>query len=67
MKTKNLLIPLLVLVIITTYYILNYQASVSQLKCEYMEEPLGIAVNHPRLTWNLVSKKNVSQTFFRVM
>jgi len=52
--------------IIAVYCIPDYQASVSQLKCEYMKESPGIDINNPRLTWNLISKKNVTQTYYEI-
>ncbi|MDR0511053.1 MAG: family 78 glycoside hydrolase catalytic domain [Rikenellaceae bacterium] len=41
---------------------------VSGLRCEYLRDPLGIDVPHPRLSWELVSTdKGKKQTAYRIM
>ena len=42
--------------------------SVTNLRCESMQNPLGVDVIHPRLSWELSSnQKNVLQTAYRVL
>jgi alpha-L-rhamnosidase len=43
-------------------------ATVSDLRCEYLENPLGIDTEQPRLSWVLhSSNRNQSQTAFRLL
>lgn len=44
------------------------QVTVSQLRCEYVENPLGIETQKPRLSWQLASsQRNQHQTAFRLL
>ena len=41
---------------------------VGQLRCEYLETPLGVDVAQPRLSWVLLShERGVQQTAFQVL
>src|SRR5258707_10120904 len=49
---------------------LNCYADVSlqNLKCEMLENPLGIGTIHPRLSWQIMSNaRNTNQTGYRVI
>jgi len=47
---------------------LTAQVTVSNLKSEYLVNPIGIDEVHPRLTWQLVSKeKGVSQNAYQIV
>lgn len=40
---------------------------VSKLRCEYRENPIGIDVRHPRLSWQIVSRqRNIQQAAYQV-
>lgn len=44
------------------------QVSVTRLRCEMLNNPLGLDVQQPRFSWNLVSKsRNVAQTAYQVI
>lgn len=46
----------------------NEQVSVKELKCEYLTNPLGIDVSHPRLSWKLESTINgQKQTAYQIL
>ena len=41
---------------------------VEQLRCEYLDQPLGIDTPHPRLSWNLAStERGVKQTAYQIL
>ena len=42
------------------------KAYVSNLRCEYLEAPLGIDTDKPRLTWEIVSSESFTQAFCQV-
>lgn len=42
------------------------KAYVSNLRCEYLEVPLGIDTDKPRLTWEIVSSESFTQAFCQV-
>lgn len=49
-------------------FISNGQISAEHLSCEMVENPLAVNTNHPRLSWQLVSKEsNVSQTAYQIL
>lgn len=44
------------------------QVAVTRLRCEMLNNPLGIDVQQPRFSWNLVSNnRNVTQTAYQVL
>jgi alpha-L-rhamnosidase len=44
------------------------QVSVSALRCEYQDSPIGIGTTTPRLSWVLLSKqRNVEQVAYRIL
>ncbi|MDB6057427.1 MAG: Alpha-rhamnosidase, partial [Verrucomicrobiales bacterium] len=43
-------------------------ASVTRLRCEYLENPIGIDTTQPRLSWNIESKeRGYAQTAYRIL
>ncbi|NOX65877.1 MAG: alfa-L-rhamnosidase, partial [Chlorobi bacterium] len=46
----------------------NDSIAVVDLKCEYLENPLGIDITTPRLSWQLKTEKNnVSQKAYQIL
>ena len=45
---------LLILLIFITSHAFS-QVTINNLRCEHLDNPLGIDVSNPRLTWNLES------------
>ena len=46
----------------------NKKVEVVDLKCEYLENPLGIDIVKPRLSWQLITERNnVSQKAYQIM
>jgi alpha-L-rhamnosidase len=46
----------------------NQEFKVTNLQCEYLENPLGIDVKQPRFSWNISSdKRAVSQSAYRII
>src|SRR5689334_10814893 len=44
------------------------QPSISNLRCEFLTNPLGIDLEAPRLSWEIrSSKRNVQQTAFQIL
>ena len=55
------------LVSLFIYVNLSAQLTVSDLRCEYLQNPIGIDVEVPRLSWKLKSdKKNVMQASYEI-
>ncbi len=63
--TKKVLIAFGLTCMFTQLYA---QVKVTELKCEYRENPLGIETLNPRLSWQLRSQqKNVMQSAYRIL
>jgi hypothetical protein len=46
----------------------NGQITIDKLTCEMVEDPLAVNTNHPRLSWQLVSKEsNVTQSAYQIL
>ena len=68
MTLKRLLPKLLIMAILIHTAGLSFaKTSLSGLKCEYLTNPLGLNVLHPRLTWQIESDEvNVIQTAYEI-
>ncbi len=42
------------------------QPKITNLRCEYLNEPIGLDVTIPRFTWNIESEDSFSQEYFQV-
>lgn len=61
-----------IFLIITSFFFLNgdlhAQLQVTNLRCEYGNNPLGVDISNPHLSWELQSSQtNVLQTAFRIL
>ncbi len=69
MKQTKRLMRLFSLVALFSFFSIcvNAKTQVSNLICEYHTNPIGIDVQHPRLSWQLVSdEQNVMQTAYEI-
>ena len=69
MKQAKLLSQLFTLILILSGFSLftNAKTQVTNLTCEYHTNPIGIDVNLPRLSWQIVSdQQNVKQTAYEI-
>lgn len=57
---------MLVIMLIITGFPGWGQNGVTGLRCEYREQPLGIDVPNPRLSWQLAGAKAITQTGYRI-
>ena len=65
MNMKKIFCILPLLIILTSA---GAQVSVSLLRCEQLEDPMGIDVRSPGLSWQIQSaEKNVQQTAYQVI
>jgi alpha-L-rhamnosidase len=68
---KFLLIPLSIVSLWGCQYNKQHnpgECNVINLQCEYLDNPMGIDVLHPRFSWELISeKKNKSQSAYRIL
>ena len=63
---KKPIIPIGIMIILALFYSVVNQISLTDLRCEYTTDPIGIDVPHPRLTWNIKTKKELSQEYYQV-
>ncbi len=67
-RTHFLLILILSLLNVNVLKGQESAVALSSLRCEYLENPLGIDVVTPRLSWKLISDgKDVSQSSYRIL
>ncbi|MCW3804475.1 alpha-L-rhamnosidase [Plebeiibacterium marinum] len=69
MIKKNLLLRYSVVVVLFALAELSVMAKtrLSELVCEYLQNPIGIANQHPRLSWKIVSdEENVMQKAYEI-
>ena len=45
----------------------EFETNIYDLRCEYLEAPLGIGTNSPRFSWKIKSDKNIAQSAFRIL
>lgn len=67
---KNIKLSLLLMIILLTFHSCstNENVEVVDLQCEYLENPLGIDITAPRLSWQLKTEKNnVSQKAYQIL
>ena len=69
MKKNHLLLGVLIsLISLSTLYGQDSKIKLSSLTCEYLDNPLGIDVIQPRLSWKLVSdEQNKTQSAYRIL
>ena len=66
MKIRIELLPLTVFFIATVSAAPSLQPA--HLTCEYLQDPLGIGIMQPRLSWNFIAKeRNQSQTAYEII
>lgn len=54
--------------ILLTFTVYAQDLNVNELRCEYRNNPLGIEVSSPALSWKITSaKRNVAQTAYRIL
>lgn len=59
----------LLIIVFLILYVFNglAQVAVNSLRCEYLENPIGIDESHPRFTWQLASEEpGISQTAYQM-
>ena len=58
---------IILLMLLTISGLASAKTSVSGLKCEYLYNPLGLNVSHPRFTWQIESQEeNFIQTAYEI-
>jgi alpha-L-rhamnosidase len=69
MKKNYLLLGLLIsLMSVSPSYGQESKTQITSLTCEYLDNPLGIDVIQPRLSWKLVSdEQNKTQSAYRIL
>ena len=63
------LLSFLIFTIVLSFLVcdkISAQAQVSNLRCEYLSNPVGLDTPSPRFTWNLDSKKEVMQKAYQI-
>lgn len=46
----------------------NKEITISNLRCEYLENPLGIDMQNPRFSWNIITeKRGILQSAYRIL
>lgn len=64
---KKLFINILIL-LLPAFQLVHAQVSITNLRCEMLQNPLGIDVQQPRLSWQLESKqRNVVQQSYQII
>ena len=65
---KTTLSSISILFLLCSFAMASYgKVKLTKLVCEYHENPIGIDVVHPRLSWQLIAEdKNVSQTAYEI-
>ncbi|NOY38554.1 MAG: family 78 glycoside hydrolase catalytic domain [Chlorobi bacterium] len=67
MSHKTFLTAFLLLILVSPFTLAASSLKVTALRCEYKQNPLGIDIRAPRLSWQMQSvKKNVTQTAWEV-
>jgi alpha-L-rhamnosidase len=65
---KKVWLIIILLSIAATGGIAQNAVSVINLRCEYLNNPLGIDIRHPRLSWELISEaKNKKQKAYQIL
>jgi alpha-L-rhamnosidase len=59
---------LLLILFCSAYSETKSEISITNLRCEYLENPIGIDVLHPRLSWNMEStERNQMQSSYQIL
>ncbi len=46
----------------------NREMAVSNLRCEYLENPLGVDIQNPRFSWNIIAgERGIMQSAYRIL
>jgi alpha-L-rhamnosidase len=65
---KNIILLVMSLLLSTVYGVAQSSVRVTNLRCEYLVNPLGVDVPHPRLSWELTSEEtNKKQKAYQIL